>query len=87
MCKCYSITVYVNDTVQFTFLLVRRWNITVATSYGSLIVIFAYNFVFSSLKLENGLKKYVRNVAEMKHGFVKLVVIFLLFTRHERNFN
>ena len=43
---------------------------------------FAYcnicNLTFSSLKLENGLKKHVRNVANKKSGFVKLVVI--LFT-------
>ena len=34
------------------------------------------------LKLENGLKKHVRNVAIIKHGFVKLVVIpFALNTK------
>ena len=33
---------------------------------------------FSSLKLENGLKKHVRNVARIKYGFFELVVI--LFT-------
>ena len=33
--------------------------------------------MFSSLKLENGLKKHVRNIAEIKCGSVKLVVIFL----------
>ena len=37
--------------------------------------------MFLSLKLENGLKKYVQNVAEIKHGFVKLVLILLLFTK------
>ena len=35
------------------------------------------NFLFSrvSLKLKNGLKKHVRDVARIKHGFVELVVI------------
>ena len=34
---------------------------------------------FSSLKLKNGLKKHFRNVIKIKHGFVKLVVIFCTF--------
>ena len=37
------------------------------------------NLIFSSLKLENGLKKYVRNVARMKYEFVELVVILFTF--------
>ena len=57
MCKCMIITVRVNGTVQFTFFLVVRLNITISTSCDSLIVI-----IFSSLKLANGLKKHVRNV-------------------------
>ena len=40
------------------------------------------NLIFLSLKLENGLKKHVRNVARMKHGFVELfVILFALNTR------
>ena len=35
--------------------------------------------IFLSLKLENGMKKHVRNVFEIKYGFVKLVVIFFTF--------
>ena len=35
--------------------------------------------IFSSLKLENGLKKHVRSVIEIKYGFVKLAVIFFYF--------
>ena len=31
-----------------------------------------------ALKLENGLRNHVRNVAEIKYGFAKLFVIFLL---------
>ena len=39
--------------------------------------------IFLSLKLESGMKKHVRNVFEIKYGFVKLVVIFfLLFTKY-----
>ena len=34
--------------------------------------------MFSSLKLENGLKK-LQNVAERKYGFVELAGIFYLF--------
>ena len=33
------------------------------------------NLIFSSSKLENRLKKHVRDVTRMKYGFVKLVVI------------
>ena len=36
---------------------------------------------FSPLKFENGLRKQLWHIAEIKYGFVKLVVIFLLFTR------
>ena len=43
---------------------------------------FAYcdtcTLIFSSLKLENWLKKNARNVAQIKHGFAKLVLIFCL---------
>ena len=76
MCKCMSTTVRVNGTVQFTFFLVMRLKITIVKSYDSLITILVT--FFSLLKLENGLKKYVRNVAKIKHGFVESVVI--LFT-------
>ena len=36
---------------------------------------------FLSLKLENGVKKHVGHVTEIKYEFVKLVVIILPFTR------
>ena len=36
------------------------------------------NLIFSSINLENGLKKHAWNVARIKHGFAELVVI--LFT-------
>ena len=36
---------------------------------------------FSSLKLENGLKKHIQNAAEIKCGSVKLVVIFFTFCK------
>ena len=71
-----STTVRVNGTVQFTFFLVMRLKITIVKSYDSLITILVT--FFSLLKLENGLKKYVRNVAKIKHGFAESVVI--LFT-------
>ena len=32
---------------------------------------------FLIIKFENGLKKHVRNVARINHGFVELVVILL----------
>ena len=35
--------------------------------------------IFSSLKLENGLKKHVRNVTRIKCGFVELDVILFTF--------
>ena len=33
------------------------------------------NLIVSPLKLQNGLKKHVRNVTRIKYGFVELVVI------------
>ena len=39
-----------------------------------------FTLVFSFLTLENGLQKHVRKDAEIKYGFVKLVVIFKFFT-------
>ena len=81
MCKCMSTAVCVNDTVQFTFFLIMRFNTTIIKSYDSLIVIIVTQF-FSSLKFQNGLKKHVRNIARIKHGFVELVVI--LFTLNTR---
>ena len=79
MLKGMSTTVRVNGTVQFTFSFVTRPNITIVTSCDSLIVILVPYFL--SLKLENGSKKQVQNVTEIKHRFVKLVVIFAFFTR------
>ena len=49
-----STTAHVNGTVQFTFFLVMRLNITIVISCDSLIVILELSF-FSSLKLENGM--------------------------------
>ena len=37
------------------------------------------NLIFSSLKLENGPKKHIRNVARIKYEFVELVVILFIF--------
>ena len=74
MCKCMSTTVRVNGTVQFTFYLIVRMNITIITSCDSLIAILVTYFFFI-IKLENGLKKHVRNIARIKQGFVELVVI------------
>ena len=66
-----STSVCVNGSIQFTFFLVIRLNITTVTSCDWLMII------FFSLKLENSLWKHVQNVPEIKYGFVKLVVIFL----------
>ena len=71
-------TVCVNSTVQFTFFLVMRLNIV--TSCDSLVAN-TRNLIISSLKLENKLKKHVRNVAETKYGFAKLFAIFSLRKR------
>ena len=77
ICKRMSTTVWVDGTVQFTFFLTEHYHCDALR--------FAYchtcTLMFLSLKLENGPKKYVQNVAEVKHGFVKLVVILLLFTK------
>ena len=72
-----STTVRGNGTVQFTFFFIMRLNIAIITSCDSLIVILVTLFFFI-IKLENGLKKHVRNVARIKHGFVELVMILLL---------
>ena len=63
MCKSMSTTVRVNGNAQFNFFLVIRLNISVVTSCDSLTVT-NVNLIFSSLKLENGLKKHVRNVGD-----------------------
>ena len=57
-----STTVSVNGTVQFTFFLIMRLNITIVASCDLLIVILV-NLIFSSLKPEKELKKHVWNVA------------------------
>ena len=68
---CMDTTVYVNGTVQFTFFLGHE-----NEYYHCHKLWFAYcntcTFIFSSLKLKNGLKKHVRNIDEIKYGFVKL---------------
>ena len=71
-------TVCVNSTVQFTFFLVMRLNIV--TSCDSLVAN-TRNLIISSLKLENKLKKHVRNVAETKYGFAKLVAILFSLSK------
>ena len=44
--------------------------------------------IFPRLKLDNGLKKHVQNVAETRYWFVKLVVIFFwLFAKYFSRFN
>ena len=82
-----STIVYVNGTAKFTFFFAMRFNITIVTNCDSLIVIhIPYVFGtlrFSSLKLENTMKKHVQNIAELKYGFLKLVVICLFFTRSD----
>ena len=73
-----STTVCVNGTVQFTFFLVMRFNVTFVTSY-----FFAYyntcNLTFSLLKLEHRLKKHIRNVTRIKYGFVEQIAILFAF--------
>ena len=60
--------------------LFSSWSLKIAT----ITSLFTYchtctlNF-FSTLKLENGLKKYVRHIAEIKYGFLKSVLSFLYF--------
>ena len=41
------------------------------------------NKLNSSIKLENGPKKHVQNVARIKYGFVELVVILFLLIQGE----
>ena len=70
-----SATARDNGTVNFTFSFIMKLNIIIITSCDSLFTIFV-------IKLENGLKKRVQNVARIKRGFVELVVI--LFTLNTR---
>ena len=51
----------VRIAVYIGILFIMRLDINIITSYGSLTVILVT--IFSSLKLENGMKKQVRNVA------------------------
>ena len=68
-----STNVHVNGNVQFTFFLVMKLNTTIVMSCDLLVLI------FSSLKLENGMKKQVWNVARIKYQLVKLAVILFTF--------
>ena len=70
-----STTDCVNSTIQYTFFLVMRLTIAIVTSCDSHFVI----LFFSSLMLENELKKHAQNVAEINYRFVKLIVIFFNF--------
>ena len=60
MCKCMRPTFCINGTIQYVFLSVTR-----------LLDCNTCTLTFSALKLENGLKKHVRNVTEIKCGFAK----------------
>ena len=62
-------------TVQFTFFLIMRLNIIIVTSCHLFIVIFLP--YFSSLKLENGLKKHIQNVTYIEYGLVKLQYVIM----------
>ena len=82
MCKCVSTTARVNGTFQFSFFLDNEikhyycrelWFIFCNTC----------NWIFSSLMLENGLKKHVQIVVRIKHEFVKLVVILFILNISE----
>ena len=54
-------------------------NIQVSHTFTFIIGLIAGSTLdFLSLKLENRLKKHDRNVTEIKYGFVKLALIFLL---------
>ena len=44
MCKRMNTTICFNGTVQFTFFLVIRLNITIVSSYDSFIVVFVTSF-------------------------------------------
>ena len=48
MCKCMNPTVRVNGTVQFTFFLIMRLNITIVTRSDSLIVILVSVFIIKA---------------------------------------
>ena len=56
-----------------------RLNITIVTSCDFTSI--NLNVTFSSFKFENGLKKHVRKVADIKYGLVKSIVIFFTFTK------
>ena len=72
-----STTARVNGNIQFTFHLVMRLNITIVTSFNSLIGHFCI-LSFSLLEFENGLKKIVQKVPEIKYISCDFLC-FLLF--------
>ena len=80
MRKCMDTTVHFNGTVQLIFFLEMRLNIPIVTSCDWFFCN-SYTLISRSLYPENGLRKYVRKVTEIKHEFVKLVMIFFLLTR------
>ena len=73
--------------VLFNLLSSWSWDWTLLLSRVYCNTWFAYcsicTLIFLSLHLENKLKKQVRNVTDMKYGFVKVVVIILLSTRYD----
>ena len=81
MCKCISTTVRVNGTLFFIYFFLGHE----IEHYHCHELWFGYcntcTLMFSSLNHKNGLKKHVWNITKIKYIFVKLVVIFLLFTR------
>lgn len=44
-----------------------------------------FTLIFSLLEFENGLKKHIKSVTEIKYGFVKVVVTFVHSTRELKN--
>ena len=69
--KCISTTVRVYS-IDLLCYKIEKYHITYCITC---------NLIFLSLKLENGLKKHVRNVAEIKYGIVKLVLIFFIYCK------
>ena len=73
--KCMSTTFCDNGTVHFTLFLVAILNIIIATICAWLNVVLGTYF----FNIENWLTKHVSNFSQIKLGFVKFDVIFLLF--------
>ena len=71
MCQCMSTFVHVDVTVQFTFFLVTKLNITIITSWDSLMIILVPQFLNISSLVPMRLEPSTKDVSEYINSVFK----------------